>query len=73
MFRDIAGHDTAITDCPLPLGVVTLEDGDEIQIGVHRMLHRGCPNQQPVKQPRASARPRRTTTTASLNPGWANR
>jgi hypothetical protein len=37
MFRDIAGHDTAITDSPLPLAVVMLEDGDEIQIGMHRM------------------------------------
>ena len=37
MFRDIAGHDTAITDSPLPLAVVMLEDGDEIQIGEHRM------------------------------------
>jgi hypothetical protein len=37
MFRDIAGHDTAITDVPLPLAVVMLENGDEIQIGLHRM------------------------------------
>ena len=37
MFHDLAGHDTAITNCPLPLTVVTLEDGDEIQIGEHRM------------------------------------
>ncbi len=37
MFHDLAGHNTAITDGPLPLAVVMLEDGDEIQIGSHRM------------------------------------
>jgi len=37
MFRDLAGHDTTIADRPLTLPVVMLEDGDEIQIGAHRM------------------------------------
>lgn len=37
MFHDLAGHDTTIADRPLTLPVVMLEDGDEIQIGAHRM------------------------------------
>jgi Inner membrane component of T3SS, cytoplasmic domain len=37
VFRDLAGHDTTIADQPLSVPVVILEDGDEIQIGVHRL------------------------------------
>jgi Inner membrane component of T3SS, cytoplasmic domain len=44
MFRDIARHDTTIAGSPPALPVVILEDGDEIQIGEHRMRF-ACPSE----------------------------
>ena len=42
MFRDLAGHDTTIGDCPLTMPLAILESGDEIQIGGHRMRFTGA-------------------------------